>query len=146
MLMTSCRRWPLFTTLLLAVAPALCQSNRAVEVKAAPRLETAMIPDYPPIAVAAHITGKVTVMLTVQGGRVVSTKVKPSTQAIANTLQTATIRNLQTWRFGANVNGTFSVTYTYDIVGEVSDRSTNPRVEILPTLDVNIIARPVAIY
>jgi len=38
------------------------------------------------------------------------------------------------------------VTYTYDIVGEVSDRSTNPRVKILPTLDVNIIARPVAIY
>lgn len=86
MLMTSCRGWPLFTTLLLAVAPALCQSNRVVEVKAAPRLETAMIPDYPPMAVAAHITGKVTVMLTVQGGRVISTKVKPSTQAIANTL------------------------------------------------------------
>lgn len=85
-------------------------------------------------------------MLTVQDGRVVSTKVKPSPQAITNTLQPATIRNLQTWRFGANVNDTFSVTYTYDIVGEVSDRSMNPRVEILPTLDVNIIARPLAIY
>jgi len=133
-----------FAILLLTVAPALCQSNRSL-AKTAPRIQSAVLPDYPAIAVAAHITGKVTVLVTVQRGCVIDTHPEPGSPAISNYLQTATILNIQTWRFGPDVNEMFSVTYTYDVAGEPSDGTTNPHVEILPTLDVRITARPMSI-
>jgi hypothetical protein len=58
-------------------------------------------------------------------------------------LETATVANLKTWRFAADVNGEFPVTYSYSIAGDETDNPTNPRVEMLPSLDVNITARPV---
>ena len=36
----------------------------------------------------------------------------------------------------------FPVTYTYEIAGEQSETLTNPRIEMLPSLDVKITARP----
>lgn len=54
-----------------------------------------------------------------------------------------TVANLKTWRFADDVNGTFTVTYTYVIAGDETDSVTNPTVEMLPSLDVNITARPV---
>ena len=58
-------------------------------------------------------------------------------------LETPTAENLKTWRFAADVNREFAVTYTYAIAGDETDSVTNPTVEMLPSLDVNITARPV---
>jgi TonB family protein len=109
---------------------------------AVPILQGAALPVYPPIAKAAHVTGKVTVRVTVKDGLVVQTDVlsKPSGQRF---LETPTVENLKTWHFAADVAGTFTVTYTYEISGKESDDLTNPKVEMLPSLDVKITARPV---
>jgi hypothetical protein len=102
---------------------------------------------YPAIAEAAHITGKVVVIVKVQSGRVVTREAQPGSQdanqAIIRYLQPATLLNIRTWRFRADVNDTFTVTYTYDFAGERSDEPTNPYVEILPNLNVKITAHPV---
>jgi hypothetical protein len=77
--------------------------------------------------------------VTVSGGKVTGTEVKSGPRL----LEGCTVTNLKTWRFADNVNGTFPVTYTYAISGDETDNPTNPRVEMLPSLDVNITARPV---
>jgi hypothetical protein len=132
------KRWVLFLGLLVA-ASASGQTAPAV-----PILQGAGLPMYPPIAKAAHVTGKVMLRVTVKGGLVVKTdvlsKLDPAGQRF---LETATIENLKTWRFAADVTGEYTVTYTYEISGEESEQPTNAKVEMLPSLDVRITARPV---
>ena len=110
-----------------------------------PILQAAEQPKYPPIAKAAHITGKVIVRVTVKDGLVVRTDILSVNDGKAGQrfLETPTVENLKTWRFAADVNGEFPVTYSYSIAGDETDNLTNPRVEMLPSLDVNITARPV---
>ena len=109
----------------------------------APILQEAAQPRYPPIAKAAHVTGKVSVRVTVKDGKVVKTdvvsKLDPAGQRF---LETPTVENLKTWRFDANVTTEFTVTYTYAFAGDETDSPTNPTIEMLPSLDVNITARP----
>jgi TonB family protein len=99
---------------------------------------------YPPIAKAAHITGKVIVRVTVKNGSVaqadILSKLDPSGQRF---LEVPTVANLKTWHFAAEVSTEFIVTFTYKITGEATDAPTNDRVEMLPSLDVNITTRPV---
>jgi hypothetical protein len=104
-----------------------------------PILQESALPVYPPIGRAARITGKVVVAVTVSGGKVTGTEVKSGPRLLAG----GTVANLQTWRFASDVNGTFPVTYSYAISGDETEKPTNPRVEILPSMDVNITARPV---
>ena len=58
-------------------------------------------------------------------------------------LSEVTLANVRSWQFDPVVNEAFTVTYNYDISGAETDDLTNPKVEVLPTLDVNITARPV---
>jgi hypothetical protein len=115
------------------------QSGNAELTSEHPILQESALPVYPPIGRAARITGKVVVAVTVSGGKVTGTEVKSGPRL----LEGCTVTNLKTWRFADNVNGTFPVTYTYAISGDETDNPTNPRVEMLPSLDVNITARPV---
>jgi hypothetical protein len=85
-------------------------------------------------------------VVTVQKGRVVRTKAESGSLAIIRHLQPATVLNIQTRRFGKDVNKAFTVTYTYEISGEQSDDPANPLVEMLPSLDVKITARPTKLY
>jgi hypothetical protein len=124
--------------LLLAVS-VLGQTNLATTAPAVPILLEAALPTYPPIWRTAHLSGKVIVLVTVKDGRVVGTDATSGEPH----LQLPTITNLKTWRFADDVNGTFTVTYTYAISGDETDAPTNPKVEMLPSLDVNITARPV---
>ena len=124
----------LIFALLLAV-PVFAQTSSSETAI----LEQAAIPGYPPIARAAHITGKVVVNITVNAGKVTNTKVKSGNHFLA----LGTVANLNTWRFQNDVYGTFTITYTYSISGGESLSPTNPHVEILPSLDVNITVRPV---
>jgi hypothetical protein len=119
-------------------------ANRADLSRGVPILQKAVQPMYPPIAKLAHITGKVIVRVTVRDGLVakadILSKLDPSGERF---LETPTVANLKTWRFAADVSTTFTVTYTYQISGKPTDEPTNDRVEILPSLDVNITTRPV---
>jgi len=111
----------------------------AVSPVALPILQGAALPVYPPIGRAASVTGKVIVEITVAGGKVTSTDVKSGARMLVG----GTVANLQTWRFASDVDGKFTVTYTYAIAGGETDSPVNPTVEMLPSLDVNITARPV---
>jgi len=124
---------------LLLSAPVLGQTSSKASTPAVPILLAADLPMYPPIWRTAHLSGRVVVRVTVKAGRVVDTDVKSG----ESHLQVPTVSNLKTWRFGADVNGTFTVTYTYAISGEESAGPRNPKVEMLPSLDVHITARPV---
>jgi hypothetical protein len=112
---------------------------------APPILQGATRPMYPPIAKAAHVTGKVVVRVTVKDGLVVQTEVlsKPAIGAGGRLLESPTLENLKTWRFAVDVTGAFTVTYTYEISGTETEEPTNAKVEMLPSLDVKITARPV---
>jgi hypothetical protein len=131
--------WKLLGVGLLLSLPVLGQDAPGATKSVTPLLQEAALPIYPPIWRVAHFTGKTVVLVTVKGGRVVETEAKSGEQH----LQEVTIRNLKTWRFADNVNTTLTVTYNYVIAGEETDGPTNPTVEILPSLDVNITARPV---
>jgi hypothetical protein len=133
------RTWNQLALGLVLVVPGIGQTTSVVTAQEVPILRAAALPMYPPIWRLAHLTGKVVVLVTVKSGNVVGTDVKSGEPH----LQMPTITNLQTWRFDDRVNGIFTVTYTYAISGEESNGATNPKVELLPTLDVNITARPV---
>ena len=123
---------------------ALPLSGQSSSTLAVPILQGAALPMYPPIAKAARVTGKVIVRVSVKDGLVATTdvlsKLDPSGQRF---LETPTVENLKTWRFASDVNGVFTVTYTYTISGTETEEPTNAKVAILPSLDVEITARPV---
>ena len=137
------RIFGLLTVVLMAVSTS-GQTAPNAAAPAVPILQGAALPVYPPIAKAAHVTGKVIVRVTIKDGLVVKTdvlsKLDPSGQRF---LETPTVENLKTWHFAAHVTGAFTLTYTYEISGEESEQPTNARVEMLPSLDVKITARPV---
>ena len=64
-------------------------------------------------------------------------------KAASRWLTTPTLKSLNTWRFDPSVDDVFVVTFIYEIAGTETDNPTNPRIEILPSLDVKITARPV---
>jgi len=134
----------LWAAILLTVsAPGQTAPN--TPASAVPILQGAALPIYPPIAKAAHVTGKVVVRVTVKDGLMVQTDVfsKPVVASGGRLLEAPTLENLKTWRFAADVTGAFTVTYTYEISGTETEEPTNAKVEMLPSLDVKITARPV---
>lgn len=136
------KKWNQFVLGLLLVVPAFGQTSSPA---AAPVLQEAALPKYPPIARAAHIAGKVIVRVSVKKGLVVKTELlsKADVAAGQRYLESPTVENLKTWRFAADVTGAFTVTYTYEISGTEIEEPTNAKIEMLPSLDVKITARPV---
>jgi hypothetical protein len=133
------RIWNLFALGILLAVPGFGQTTPIVTAPKVPILIEATLPTYPFILRAARISGKVIVLVTVKDGRVIGTNVKLGEIYLRDT----TIANLKTWRFDDEVNTIFTVTYTYAILSEESDTLMNPKIEILPSLDVNITVRPV---
>jgi hypothetical protein len=133
--------------MLLSIAVALPMFGQTVSshVREVPLLQGAALPTYPPIAKAAHVSGKVIVRVTVKDGLMVQTDVlaKPAVASGGRLLELPTLENLKTWRFAADVTDAFTVTYTYEISGTETEGLTNAKVEMLPSLDVKITARPV---
>ena len=97
------------------------------------------LPTYPTIWRFAQIQGEVVARVKIRMGTVVETEIKSGDSR----LRDSTIANLKTWRFGDRVSTSITVTYTYEISGESTDGLTNPKVEVLPDLDVKITARPI---
>jgi len=141
---TEIRIFALLSVSLVGVAASGQATPDATGTSVVPILQGAALPVYPPIARAAHVTGKVTVRVTVKDGAVAKTEVLSKLDPAGRRfLETPTTENLKTWHFAANVNGEFRVTYSYAIAGAETDGLTNPKVEMLPSLDVSITARPV---
>ena len=143
----------LFALLLALPLTGPAQAGSGTPSHVVPRLISADLPSYPPIAETAHVTGRVTVRVTVENGKVVKTEVvdtevRNRSQILlpktgAQWLTAPTEENLKSWRFDSSVKDAFMVNYNYEISGTETDNPTNPRVEILPSLDVTITARPV---
>jgi hypothetical protein len=104
-----------------------------------PILTGAALPTYPPIWRAAHLTGKVVAAVTVKDGRVVGVNQTAGDPYLFDT----TMQNIKTWVFESGTEAVFTVTFTYRMTSEETEERTNPKVEMLPSLDVNITASPV---
>ena len=139
------RRVPLLG-LLLFTFPGVAQQNLP------PRLISAEMPFYPPIAAAAHITGWLRIRIKVENGKVARTEVL-TTEAKddrshvwekgSQLLIAPTLNYLESWRFDSDVKTSFVVTFTYKIAGTETDKPTTPKIEVSPSLNVIITARPV---
>lgn len=101
-----------------------------------PILTGAALPTYPAIWRSAHLTGKVTATVTVKDGRVVEVNKTAGEPHLCDT----TIQNIKTWAFESGAEAVFTVTFTYQLTSEETEERTNPKVEILPSLDVVITA------
>jgi TonB family protein len=98
------------------------------------------VPLYPAVAQAARLIGTVRIQVHVSNGVVANAEAESSAHAI---LVNAAITNVKTWQFSADANGSFQVTYVYELDKEEGDFPENPRVEMrLPVL-VKITSRPV---
>ena len=133
------QKWPCFQHDPTSHQEGTSNPSTADPSQQVPLLQEAALPVYPPIGRAARISGKVVVEVTVSGGKVTATEVKSGPRLLTG----GTVANLQTWRFASDVNGKFTVTYTYAMSTEETDSPTNPTVEMLPSLDVKIMAHPV---
>lgn len=105
--------------------------------RAIPILVGAALPTYP--AIWRHLTGKVIATVTVKDGRVVEVNKTAGEPRLFDT----TIQNIKTWTFESGTEAVFTVTFTYRIASEETEERTNPKVEILPSLDVVITASAV---
>lgn len=140
----------LFALLIVILPNSLPAQND--ESRLPPRLISADLPNYPAIAQAAHITGWLKIQITIERGNIVRTNVM-STEAKDDKshifdhglqfLTTPTLTNLKSWRFDSDANGTFVVSYAYNIAGSETDAPTTPKIEVLPSLEVSVTARPV---
>lgn len=101
----------------------------------------AEIPQYPRIAILAHISGSLHLHVGVENGSVV--KVESDSPKQLTMLIIAAEENVKTWKFSSGTSGSFDVTYIFELSKNEANVLTNPEIELqLPTL-VKIVARPV---
>ena len=105
------------------------------------RLERADVPMYPQLARTARIFGPLQVQVTVKDGKVVSTDVKSGHPMLAS----ATVENIQSWRFYPLVNATFTTKFIYQLETKEPLDPQNPKVELQLPLLVKITAVPVTL-
>ena len=120
--------------------------------KLPPRLIAAEMPCYPPVAEAARVSGWLEARVTVDRGKVLQAEVVRAEARDNHShvwkdgsqwLNAPTLTYLKTWRFDSDVDTSFVVRFTYSIAGSETHEPTTPTIEILPSLDVNVTARPV---
>jgi hypothetical protein len=104
-----------------------------------PRLTHADLPLYPPIALAARVSGKVEADFAVKGGDVVTAEAKFGNPLLAR----LTTENIKTWHFSPEAYGTFSITFEYRIEGMDSPTPQNPRIEMRLPAFIRITAAPI---
>jgi len=143
--MTNLANIALQVTLLLGVGSDTARAQ-ALDLekgvsRSVPLLVRAEIPLYPPVALAARLSGTVRIKVQVSKGAVVSTETDSSSSA-HTVLVSAAQKNVKTWQFAPDANGPFELTYIYQLETHEADLPENPRVEIqLPF--VKITGRPV---
>jgi TonB family protein len=124
---------------LVATCAVSAQAQAHDFATSVPPLVHADVPLYPAVAVAARLSGTVRVKFRVSKGSVVSTETDSSAHAI---LVNAAEKNAKTWQFGPDIDGSFELTYVYQLEAVETSLPENPRIEMrLPI--IKITAQPV---
>jgi len=100
---------------------------------------SAEIPIYPPAALAARIEGTVIAAIKVSKGVVVEADIVSGRSILASSVK----RNVLTWRFSTDVNGTQRVMYVFELSKTVVLRPENPQIQLRLPNSVKLIANPV---
>lgn len=101
----------------------------------------AEVPNYPALAITAHISGGVRLHVTVDGGVVV--EAKSDAPASLLMLVNAATASVKTWRFVPVAHGFFDVTFTFEISEHEAALPSNPHIEMQLPDWVKITATPV---
>jgi hypothetical protein len=120
-----------FGAILLAGCPLAAQGEYPLVVRAD-------VPQYPPLARMAKITGKIEAEFTVKNGEVVNAEAKSGHPLLVK----ATTDNIKTWRFSSKVSGMFATTFDYQVEGSETATMQNPKIEMRLPAFVRITATP----
>jgi hypothetical protein len=93
---------------LLAVAASPQQSDAEL-----PKVSGAWVPDYPPLAAAAHIQGLVTLRVSTDGKHVATF----DSESGAALLVLAAKENINTWEFAPHKPTSFDIKFEYKLTG-----------------------------
>jgi hypothetical protein len=104
-----------------------------------PLVLRADVPIYPPLARTAKITGKVQVQFTIKAGEVIAAEAKTGHPFLVK----ATTENIRSWRFPPEANGIFTATFVYELRGNETGGTQNPKIEMQLPIFVKIIALPI---
>ncbi len=121
-------------------AAMLCALVGAQQMKPVlPKITSAEVPLYPPIARLANVEGVVHVKITTDGNRVTAAHAEDGPKILV----AAAEKNVQTWKFAPHQPTTFTVTYRYKLVAKPHAHDNNPRVLLrLPTeIEIDTLRR-----
>jgi hypothetical protein len=127
--------------LVLALISMPYSTAVAQESKVAlPKVSSAAVPLYPPLARAANVQGVVHVKITTNGQHAVTTHAEDGPKVLA----AAAEENARTWQFAAHEPTTLTVTYHYKLVPGMKGDPENPKVVLrLPTeVEVRMLPMP----
>jgi len=120
----------------MAYSTAVAQESKV----ALPRVASAAVPLYPPLARAAQVQGVVHVKITTDGQRAVTAHAEDGPKLLAAVAE----ENARTWQFAVHEPTTFTVTYHYKLVPGMKGNPDNPEVVLrLPTeVEVRTLPMP----
>jgi outer membrane biosynthesis protein TonB len=100
------------------------------------------IPQYPPLALQARVSGTIKFKVTIKGGDVIRVE-SPKVSGAITMLSQAATENVKTWKFATQSLETFEVTYDYQFSKDEVDEPQNPKIEMLLPVYVRIVADPI---
>ena len=142
------KRMALFSIFLFAMGLARAHSQGGTETGYDSLIRQHMeivyqaeVPQYPPVALRARLSGTVHLHAFVEKGEVVKTESDSPIHLL--TLIHAATENIKTWQFSPDARGVFDVTFIYELQETEGNFPENPHIEMqLPTM-VKISAKPV---
>jgi len=118
-----------------ATVPNLGALKRPPE-SAFPLLLEAALPQYPELARRAGISGEVVVEVTIKAGRVAATAVTSGDRMLAR----AVLRNIETWRFGDDVEAKFTTIFVFVLELRRTGDDRNTRVDSRLPASATVVA------
>ena len=99
------------------------------------------IPQYPPLALQARVSGKIKLKVIIKAGEVIRVE-SPTVTGATTILEQAAASNVRTWKFVTHSLETFEVTYDYQLSKSEVDEPQNAQIEMLLPVYVRIVADP----
>jgi TonB family protein len=132
----------LFSLTLIVILPAIPSATLAANEQQAsraalPTVYAAAVPIYPNVARMANIQGLVRVRVTTDGHGVTNTSIEngDATPVLAKAAQ----ENVQTWKFAAGEQVTFTVIYHYVLLPKMKDiKSNSPNSKVVLRFPTNV--------
>jgi hypothetical protein len=146
--------WVLFSLIDILSVQGICQDGKSIEYSRFPRVVKADVPLYPPVAATMRFGGTIKFFVTVKDGIIEDIQLKqgiiePSSNSkitVSDKLLTflvePSIENLKTWRFVLEEQGSFTITFVYEMEGEEILFPENPKIELELPVSVKITAKP----